>query len=102
MGYIAEGSFSEGWNLISGEPLPSDLADMQGIDAEPAQYKRGSLSGPRYAQGDLPSERMSIACREGRHWAPERPEGSCHGERLNDNYEWQPCECPVCHGQEVE
>jgi hypothetical protein len=45
---------------------------------------------------------LSLACREGRHWAPDRPSGSCHGQRLTDDYEWKPCECPVCHGQEVE
>jgi hypothetical protein len=50
----------------------------------------------------IPEPALSLACREGRHWAPDRPSGSCHGQRLTDDYEWKPCECPVCHGQEVE
>jgi hypothetical protein len=46
---------------------------------------------------------MSTACQEGRHWAPERPQGSCSGKRLTPGYEWKPCECPTCHnGQEVK
>lgn len=47
----------------------------------------------------IPEPALSLACREGHHWAPDRPPGSCHGQRLTDDYEWRPCECPVCHGQ---
>lgn len=134
MGYIAIGSFSEGWTLLDGEPLPSDPEDTEGVEDELPQYKRGPRS-PRLpsrsamqAEVDnrveraasaltvgeafeaaglavdlipIPEPEMSVACREGRHWAPERPDGSCHGKRLTDDYEWKPCECPVCHRREV-
>lgn len=47
MGYLAIGSFSEGWEILAGEPLPSDLEDMQGVEDELPQYKRGPR-GPRF------------------------------------------------------
>ena len=59
MGYVAVGSFSEGWRLIFGEPLASDLADMDPVDGPPAQYLRGTRT-PRYLPGDLPSEQAEV------------------------------------------
>ena len=146
MGYAAIGTHTEGWTLLDGELLPSDLADL-GLetDAPAPEYKRGPRS-PRFTRSAIPTAQeaeianklsraasevtiweaflkvarsmgmseqdaaesfqalhpipepaLSIACREGRHWAADRPEGSCNGKRLTADYDWAPCECPMCH-----
>jgi hypothetical protein len=65
MGFIAEGGFTQGWNLISGEPLPSDLAQLGlEIEAPPAEYKRGPWS-PRFRRdADLPAAEVAEVARQ--------------------------------------
>jgi hypothetical protein len=60
MGFIAEGGFTQGWNLISGELLPSDLAQLGlEVDAPPAEHKRGPWS-PRFRRdAGLPAAEMA-------------------------------------------
>jgi hypothetical protein len=40
MGFIAIGTFTEGWTVLAGEPLPSDLADLEGIEQPEPEYRR--------------------------------------------------------------
>jgi hypothetical protein len=40
MGYIAIGTFTDGWTVLAGEPLPSDLADMEPPEQPEPEYRR--------------------------------------------------------------
>jgi len=56
LGFIATGSFEQGWTLLDGELLPSDLT-LLGLepDAPPAEYKRG-VRAPRFPRdSDVPA-----------------------------------------------
>jgi hypothetical protein len=106
-----EGPVGSRWTLFDAEPTEGGrwFQNLDGSMTFEPRYGSYRLhwcgteaAGLAESLAPVPEPQLSIACREGRHWAPERPSGSCHGKRLDDDYEWKPCECPVCHGQEVK